>query len=862
MPLLPGRRLRERRRRLGGSSLVLLSLSLGQCWRRTSTAAAATPATCGRRLVSEEDDQDGARGLLLSRGRGYMGAAMVDDPGLVLFAGGIGMEGTVVDSSVDAFSVPGTGMPLAQQPDSSSSSSSAGGENGDLLVAKDVFSLGVARTDMGAAATTSALFFAGGCGMDISQQDGSHKLGPEIVENGGGAGGGVVDPDVPLLLKNCQATDAVDVFSLPGGAGAGAGSAAPGGEGGRAEKGRGEGKGLPLVASADLRLCEPKYAAAVGVFYTGEAAGETDPDKWPPTAHVLVAGGIVPMGDAGDVGGYTATDTVDILREDGIDEVTGEAKISSLSVPRLPNPPRFEMTSCCFKHQCVFAGGRVSMGQGGVGFNSDRAEVWDGATWSFATWGEHTLSEPRHLMGSAVIEISAGADKRTVGFFAGGVSNTGDSSMVDMFDFDERRVLPRMYAPTISGPTQGVSLSREVAAFVGATGKIDVFDGRTLCWVSYEAEGFLPGTGVVGRSAKWFFDGASPGFQPSGAGSLQEEASAFVGGGVAVGAGGGEDDVSRDVQELRWWRIGNGKMQACLGGEPLRQLEKVCGLPGPDGSIQAFTPHDEDWPGDPDDEPAVSGPAIGSAAAPGGNGVSATKRRATLIVRKVEGLWRLPFGGGVFEALCEGVAQCWRGFCRHCCCCCCLLAREGSTNGSRTRSIFSNGKAYGQHAAAVAGEGSRLIFPPDGGDIEDPRRPRRGRSGRSNGDSTARSSSLSRRGTRTTPNYDAADDFARPRARSDSSGDGGGREQGGGGGGGRYGSGSAGGVPVAASGRSRSGSGSSGGGRSRSPRASSSSIRKKRGGGVQILAASAVDAAAAAARLAAEIANDGDDEGR
>lgn len=49
------------------------------------------------------------------------------------------------------------------------------------------------------------------------------------------------------------------------------------------------------------------------------------------------------------------------------------------------------------------------MGQGGVGFNSDRAEVWDGATWSFATWGEHTLSEPRHLMGSAVIEISGGA---------------------------------------------------------------------------------------------------------------------------------------------------------------------------------------------------------------------------------------------------------------------------------------------------------------------------------------------------------------------------------------------------------------------------------------------------------------------
>lgn len=36
-----------------------------------------------------------------------------------------------------------------------------------------------------------------------------------------------------------------------------------------------------------------------------------------------------------------------------------------------------------------------------------------------------------------------------MGMFAGGVSNTGDSSMVDLFDFDERRMLPRMDAPTV-----------------------------------------------------------------------------------------------------------------------------------------------------------------------------------------------------------------------------------------------------------------------------------------------------------------------------------------------------------------------------------------------------------------------------
>lgn len=50
----------------------------------------------------------------------------------------------------------------------------------------------------------------------------------------------------------------------------------------------------------------------------------------------------------------------------------------------------------------------MSRGPEGEGFNSDRADVWDGSEWSFATWGDFTLSEPRHFMGSAVIEITLG----------------------------------------------------------------------------------------------------------------------------------------------------------------------------------------------------------------------------------------------------------------------------------------------------------------------------------------------------------------------------------------------------------------------------------------------------------------------
>ncbi len=123
---------------------------------------------------------------------------------------------------------------------------------------------------MGAGATTTALFFAGGCGMDTAppRQDGAaaaadggkgHKLGPEIVRDGAG-GGGVVDPDVPLLLKNCRATDAVDVFSLAAAAAAAAAAASGKGEEGEdvqkaqgSGKGSGNGAGLPLVASDGLR---------------------------------------------------------------------------------------------------------------------------------------------------------------------------------------------------------------------------------------------------------------------------------------------------------------------------------------------------------------------------------------------------------------------------------------------------------------------------------------------------------------------------------------------------------------------------------------------------------------------------------
>ncbi|CAN0097584.1 unnamed protein product, partial [Ectocarpus sp. 6 AP-2014] len=316
------------------------------------------------------------------------------------------------------------------------------------------------------------------------------------------------------------------------------------------------------------------------------------------------------------------------------------------------------------------------------------------------------------------------------------------------------------------------------------------------------------------------------------------------------------------------------------GGKSLHQLQKVCGLPGPDGSIQAFTPHDEEegsYFGDPTTEdpgPSVSGGGsrkwtviVYIMAALVGILVSYVTS-ATLIVRKVEGLWRLPFGGGVFEALCEGAAQCWRGFRRRCCCCCsCCFRGDDGSPGDGQRPDFSERKLYGYTSAA--GEGRRLIFPARG-DAEETRRGRRGRSrgssrgGGGGGDGGGPRSSSPTRHTASTFYED--EEASRPRARSDSSGSGGasgdfydGERLFGAAGAGSSASGRAG-----AGGRRGNGYGAadgrgvapSAGGAGRELLRPVGTARRKRGGGVQILSTSAVDAAAAAAKLAEEIAND------
>lgn len=89
---------------------------------------------------SSSDDKHERRYGALSRGRGFMGAAVVKDPAVVVFAGGIGSGGTVVDSNVDAFSL-GAGV-LARGADGDGATTAAvgGAGRGGVVVDRDVLS--------------------------------------------------------------------------------------------------------------------------------------------------------------------------------------------------------------------------------------------------------------------------------------------------------------------------------------------------------------------------------------------------------------------------------------------------------------------------------------------------------------------------------------------------------------------------------------------------------------------------------------------------------------------------------------------------------------------------------------------------
>jgi len=229
---------------------------------------------------------------------------------------------------------------------------------------------------MASTVTNMAVYFAGGCGTD--------KATSENKE---------------IVVTNCVPSDAIDIYAR------------------NITATRNEGP-LELTRTSNYKLSEPKYSAAAGVFWTNQDSKMSfDIDaSWGDTPGIIFAGGIVEAG----AGLYKATDSVDVLKEESVDS-EGIVGAQNLITSNLVQS-RFDMSSCCYKHICVFAGGQLSL----AGYYSDRIDIWDGHSMSWSN--NDRLSEARFGMGTALLKTPLNNGKNTMlGFFRGRLGGLRES---------------------------------------------------------------------------------------------------------------------------------------------------------------------------------------------------------------------------------------------------------------------------------------------------------------------------------------------------------------------------------------------------------------------------------------------------
>ncbi|CAM9258847.1 unnamed protein product [Phaeothamnion confervicola] len=237
-------------------------------------------------------------------------------------------------------------------------------------------------------------------------------------------------------------------------------------------------------------------------------------------------------------------------------------------------------------------------------------------------------------------------------------------------------------------------------------GQVDLFNGTTLCWTSYEVGGMAQGFAAAARVTPYFFNESMPYCHG-------EDGTAYFAGGVYNPGG----SLSSSVYELRWTRglvsgdgKSGGKEQACPLGTQLKPVRRLCGTAGANGGIDGFV--ERGRPLAPAEQPPASGSGgadaggagvggavagggvaaggadgtgtLGETGPPGDAGVSeqggggggldpgrivaftlialvalfaSYMVSATLMIRHVEGMWRLPVGGGTCDILCRGVSN-------------------------------------------------------------------------------------------------------------------------------------------------------------------------------------------------------------
>jgi len=219
----------------------------------------------------------------------------------------------------------------------------------------------------------------------------------------------------------------------------------------------------------------PRTGAAVGILPLNTAS-----------RLVIVAGGW----ESEDDRFQWLSDRVHVFGEIGADE--SDWGFELLGARQL-SVARAHVSTLCTRHACLFAGG--------CGDPPDPTKSNSNAEDNFFPqvdifelgkrgWGKTYLSEPRLGMATILITLhTEEGEALELGLLAGGLSASGPSRTVDVYDFQGNRLLHPLELPTTSGSElRAVRMSPSAVAFVSKSvsgqGLVDILDGDSGCWFS------------------------------------------------------------------------------------------------------------------------------------------------------------------------------------------------------------------------------------------------------------------------------------------------------------------------------------------------------------------------------------------
>jgi hypothetical protein len=205
-------------------------------------------------------------------------------------------------------------------------------------------------------------------------------------------------------------------------------------------------------------------------------------------------------------------------------------------------------------------------------------DVWSGQTWSWIA--EHSLAEPRYGIGAVTLEVELWEGRRPVALFAGGAGPGGsDSVKVDMYDYVAQRWLPIMELPTVRGPTRALHLGSDAALFLSDNGEMDVFNGTSLCWISFKMEGASHASEAVGYPGQWFLNYTADSAPHGTTGRIA--AVAYVAGGYAPSG------ASTTMSYVFTWERGSDCTSA--DAVSLTSVSHTCGVMGAGNVMGGFS---------------------------------------------------------------------------------------------------------------------------------------------------------------------------------------------------------------------------------------------------------------------------------